>query len=127
MLPKKVIHAYIMGAINCEGYDLSPLPETDTEKLQHLANCFKSEYLFHDNLKRYGSYQNCFANWIMGLPSCFHIDFANHKILDIAVKWGSIPTNASEKQEDKILANWFNLIAANTLQLFSKHKINYYL
>jgi hypothetical protein len=132
MLPKKVIHAYIIGAIDCEGYDLTPLPETDTEKLQHVANCFKSEYLFPNNLKRYGSYQNTFASWLQGLPSCINIDFQYCDILEIGEKWGSFEgypkgSKGREKRENQILANWFNLIAANTLQLFAKHKINYFI
>jgi hypothetical protein len=132
MLPKKVIHAYIIGAINCEGYDLAKMPETEAEKLQFVANCFLSEYCFPNNLKRYGTYQNTFANWLMGLPSCINIDFEHYKILEIGEKWGSFEgfqpgTKKYEKRENQILENWFNLIAGNTLQLFSKHKINYFI
>jgi len=122
MLPKKVIHAYIIGAINCEGYDLTTEPQTDDEKLSFVADCFKKEYLFPANLKRYGSYQAVFANWLMGLPSCINIDFENYRILEIGKEWGSFEgfepgTKKYEKRENQILQNWFNLIAANTLQL----------
>jgi hypothetical protein len=131
MLSKKFIHAYILGAINCEGYDLNPLPETDAEKLQHVANCFLSEYCNPYNLKIYGTYQNTFANWLMGLPSCINIDFEHYRILEIGQQWGSFDgyqpgTKKYEKREQQIIDNWFNLIAANCLQLFAKYKISYY-
>jgi len=90
-----------------------------------LADCFKSEFLYRDNLLRYGSYQNTFKEWLMGLPSCIDIAFENYRIIEIAKEWGSIPENATEKQEDVVLENWFNLIAAKTFSLFHKHGIDY--
>ena len=60
-------------------------------------------------------------NWIMGLPTCLNIDFENYKILELAKLWGSIPENATEKQEDKILANWWNFIAVKFFQLVRKY------
>jgi hypothetical protein len=115
---------YIIDAINTDGYNIEA--KTETEKLQFIADCFKSEYCFPDNLKYYGTYQNTLANWFMGLPSSINIEFRNHVIIEIAKKWGSIPENATEKQEDKIISNWFNLIAFKTLQLFKKHNISIY-
>jgi hypothetical protein len=115
---------YIIDAISTDGYDIEA--NTETEKLQFIADCFKSEYCFPDNLKYYGTYQNTLANWFMGLPSSINIEFRNHAIIEIAKKWGSIPKDATEKQEDKIISNWFNLIAFKTLQLFKKHNISIY-
>ncbi len=116
------VNAYILNAINSDDKELT----TDTQKLQLLADCCKSEYIFPDNLKRYGSYQNCMANWFMGLPSSFDIDYENYRIIEIAKKWGSLPANADDRQEDKILDNWFNFIAAKTIQLMGKHGITLY-
>jgi hypothetical protein len=116
--------SYIIDAISTDGYNIEAT--TDVEKLQFVADCFKSEYLFPDNLKRYGTYQNVLSEWFMGLPSSINIEYRNHAIIEIAKKWGSIPENATEKQEDKILSNWFNMIAFKTLQLFKKHNISIY-
>lgn len=115
---------YILSAIDTEGYDTTAT--TDKERLQFVCDCFKSEYCFPDNLKRYGSYQNTFANWLMGLPSSINIDFENCRIIEIAKEWGSIPQDADDKQEDKILSNWFNFIAYKTFQLFRKNGISVY-
>ncbi len=115
--------SYILNAIDGSGYDKELT--TDQEKLQFLCDTFASEYCFPDNLKRYKTYQNVLAQWLMGLPSSFHIDYENYRIIEIAKEWGSIPQDANDKQEDKILANWWNFIASNTLQLFNKHNIDY--
>jgi hypothetical protein len=115
------VSSYILNAIDGEGYGKEL--NTSAEKLQFLANCFKDEYLFPDNLKRYGSYQEVLRQWIMGLPSSFNIDFENYRIIEISKEWGSLPINATDRQEDKIINNWFNFIAAKTLQLMAKHNI----
>jgi hypothetical protein len=115
------INAYILDCINSEGY-VKEL-NSDKEKLQHLADCFNSEFNYPENKKRYPNTQQRFTEWIMGLPSSFGIDFYNSDIIRISKEWGSLPENATEKQEDKIITNWFNFIAAKTLQLMSKHDI----
>jgi hypothetical protein len=117
------VREYILDCIYSEDYEDIKQPETDKEKLQFLADCFMSEYCFRDNIRRFGSYQNTFAEWCMGLPSSFNCDYENHKILELAVKWGSITEQATEAQQDKILNNWFNFIAAKVMQLFCKHGI----
>lgn len=115
------VFPYIINCIDESGYGLELT--TNAEKLQFVADCFKREYLFPDNLKRYGSYQKVFENWLMGLPSSFNVDFENYKIIEIAKNWGSIPKDADDRQEDKILDNWFNFIASKTFQLMRKHKV----
>lgn len=115
---KAIIYRYIIDCISPEAYEVKA--ETDAQKLQFLADTFRKEYCYPENLKRYGSYQEVLRQWIMGLPSVFNVDFENYAIIALAKKWGSLPENATEKQEDKILENWFKFIAAKTLQMFSK-------
>lgn len=119
---KSFVNAYILDAIDGSGYGKELT--TDTDKLQFVADCYKSEYSFPDNLKRYGSHQNCFANWLQGLPSSFNIDYENYRIIELAIEWGSIPANADDRKTDKILDNWWNFIACKTIQLMAKHKIS---
>jgi hypothetical protein len=118
------VNAYILAAIDSEGYDLEKQLETDREKLQFLADTFKREFMHDNTLRYYGTYQNCLANWIMGLPSCFNIAFENYRILEIAKEWRTLPQDATEKQEDKVLSNWFNLIAFKTMRLCQRHNIS---
>lgn len=118
------VNAYILDAIEGSGYGKELV--TDTEKLQFVADCYKSEYAFPENLQRYGSHQNSFANWIQGLPSSFGIDYENYRIIELAKEWGSLPAVCDDRQEDKILDNWWNFIACKTIQLMAKHKIKIY-
>ncbi len=116
------VKSYILDCINSEDREFA----NDTEKLQYLADQFKSSYLNEYNLKQYGSYQNVFAEWCKGLPSCFNLDYENYRIIELAKEWGSLPANADDRQEDKILDNWFNFMAFKTFQLMRKHNVNPY-
>ena len=119
---KAIVNTYILNAIDGEGY--GKVLNTNAEKLQFLADRYKSEYSFTDNLRRYGSHQICFQNWIMGLPSCFNVDFENYRIVEIAKEWNDLNEQSTERQIDKIINNWFNYIASKTIQLMGKNKIS---
>ena len=112
---------YILDCISGEGYEKEF--NTDSERLQFLADCFNGEYVCEFNLKRDGSYQSMFKNWIQGAPSCFNIAYEYHEIIALAKEWGSIPKNATDKEENKILSNYFNFIASKTFQLMKKYNV----
>lgn len=116
------VNAYILDAINTEDYNYEGL-NTDKARLQFLADTFKGEYCYPENLRRYGSCQECLRQWIMGLPTSFNIDYENYRIIELAKQWGSLKQDCDDRAEDKVLNNWFNLIAAKTLQLMAKHGI----
>jgi len=115
------VFPYIVDSISSDGYGVNPT--TEKEKLQFLFDTFKSEYGWA--ISRYGIYR-AFAEWCQGLPSSFNIDYENSEILKLAKKWGSLSSNPTERQEDKILDNWFNFISNKTFQLFRKHNISIY-
>jgi len=118
------VNAYILEAIDTDGYDLDKQPETEAEKLQFLAEQFKREVNVPYELKKWGNYQTVFSQWLAGIPSCFNVDFANYRIIEIAKEWGSLAQDATEKQEDKVLSNWYNLIAFKTMRLCQRHNIS---
>lgn len=115
--------AYILDAIPepseiAEGWNIKA--ETDAERLQFVLNTFRSEYRY--NIERMGEL-NGFREWLLGLPSAINIEFRNYNIIEIAKAWGSIPQDATEKMEDKIIENWFNLIANKFFQLCKRNKV----
>ena len=118
----KNVFPYILDCITPENYDI--VCNSEKEKLQFLYNTFVSEYWEHQ--KRYYGYimYKTFENWLMGLPSCFVVDFENYVILELAYKWGSLQPEDKEAKKEKIIANWFNFITAKTFQLFKKYKID---
>jgi hypothetical protein len=114
---KKHAFNYILNSIDGEGYGVELT--TDKQKIDFVYDTFKSEYAHQ--IKYYGNNeQRAFKEYLAGLPSCINIEFRNFYILEMAKQWGSIPENATEKQEEKIISNWFNYIAINFFQLRAK-------
>jgi hypothetical protein len=118
---KAKIDQYILNAIDGEGYERTP--ETDQQKLLFLATTFKSEYCYPDNFRRFKTVQEVLRQWAMGAPSSFNIDYTNYDILKAAQSFGNLPETMSEKEEEKIILNWFNFIASKTLQLMNQNGI----
>ena len=118
---KGTVYPYLLNAIDFSDYDANP--ETEQEKLQELFNEFNRVAVYKFNLQKFGNYQDMFADWLQGLPGMFNIPFSNYDILQLAEKWRSLPENATEKQEDKILNNYYNFMSANVFKLFRKYKI----
>lgn len=115
------MYAYILECINSEDIEF----RDDKDKLAFLSVKFDSEYNNAYNKKRYPNLQNRLVNWFTGLPSCFNVDFENYRILELAKEWGSLANDATDKQENRVLENWFNLVAFKVLQLAKKHNINF--
>ena len=116
----KFAFPYILECISSEGYREEEL-KTDQEKLQFLADTFKAEYLHCNN--QHINKQTLFADWCQGLPSCFNIEWENYKILELAKSWGSLPDNATEKQEQKILNDYWYFIAWKVFKMFRRYKV----
>lgn len=120
---KKSYENYVINCIDAENYGLDL--KTDKEKLNFLYNTFLSEYWHEYNQKRYiNNKKKAFSNWIQGLPSSFNIAWTNYDILKLAKEYGSLPENANEYQENRILYHYWNFISNIVFGLFRKHKIN---
>ena len=65
--------------------------------------------------------QTAMIDWIQGLS--LNIEYNNHDILDLAVKWGSLDKNYSDKQADKILSHYWQFMAVKTLQLIGGYRL----
>lgn len=111
------VYSYILSCIDGENYGIEL--KTDKEKIDFVLNTFKSEY--SHQMKYHGSnIREAFAQYLAGLPSCINIEFRNYDIIQLAKNWGSIPQNANENQEDRIIINWFRFIADNFFRLEKK-------
>jgi len=116
----QTVKRYIIDGIAWDGYDGLPEPKDIGEKIQFLKDCFNSEYGWA--IPRMGE-QKAIHEWLQGLPSAVHIAFYNSDILKLAILWGSLPENATEKQEDKILDNYWNFMANKIGQLFHGYHV----
>lgn len=113
------VKQYILDSIDNSGYSDTPLL-TNAERIAFLADTFQSEYGWQ--IKRVGQ-SVALREWFQGLPSSCAIAFTNYDILALAVKWGSIYEDATEKQRDAILENYFNFMATKTAQLFNGYHV----
>ena len=111
----KKVKRYILD--NIENVDCPQKEMNDQEKIKFLFDTFNSEY--GHEIKRLGI-QAALEQYFQCLPSCIHIAFYNSDILALAKKWDYLPENPTESQENKILANYWRLMAAKTCQLFRK-------
>lgn len=118
----KNVKAYILSGIDPSNYGEEA--NTEAEKIAFLHQTFMAEYGWQ--VERVGLV-NALREWLSGLPSSCNVEFRNHELLEISKQWGSIPEGVKGKKlenlEDKIIENWFNLLANKTAQLFRKHKL----
>jgi hypothetical protein len=115
---KNKYYRYIIKSINSENYDV--VTKGRKEKLQFLSDTFKKEMGW--NIERIGQ-GKAFEEWIMELPTVFNIVFSNYDILNLAKRLGSLSTRATDKQQNRILENYWNFITSLTFQLFRKYNI----
>lgn len=112
MTNDKAVKLAILEGIDHEG--------TTAEKIKHMQDCFCSEYGWA--VERLGL-QGAVREWLQGLPSAVYIPFTNHDILIFAKRTGGLAENATERQEYKILENYFTFMAAKVCQLFSGYRV----
>ena len=113
----KTINQYITGCIDSSAYGVETI--TDAEKLSFLFQTFKREKQWHIDQNR-ESLVNIFKDWLQGLPTVLTIEFENYKILRLAKTWGSLPEKPTEKQEGKLLENYWDFMAYRTMKLIIK-------
>lgn len=114
---KALVNNYILSCIDYEG--------TNAEKLIYVLECFKNEYDCEYNRKVFPNVQRRLSEWLQGLPSAFSVEYHYCDILVLSRAWGYIRENATEVEEDRICANWFNFISSKFFQLCRKEGINW--
>jgi len=121
---KKAIKDYILDSIDDAGYEVINENSSTKEKLHFIADNFKKEAFYDNNIKRFrGNKGAIIADHLQGLPSYLNIEFTNYNILILAKKWGF--TLDTEKKEDNFLENYWKRIAQNIIELFNTHNIKF--
>jgi len=88
------------------------------ESIKYCKKRFMGEYGWA--VPRMGNHR-ALTEWLQGLA--INIAFYNCDILKLAVEWGSIPENYTEKQADKILEDYFEFMAIKLGQLFTGYRV----
>ena len=100
---KTMYENIILDNIDFDGYGLDNNMYL-YDKIKTLYNIFLSEY--GHEAKRHGD-KRAFTEWLQGLPSVLTVPFMNYDILNRAYLHGLIKANATEKDEDDFLSNYW--------------------
>ncbi len=112
---------YLLDAMRdkLEEYDFTAPEGMDNEEVaDRVRMIFCSEYQWQ--LERYGVIR-AIQEWLQGLA--LPIAFDNWDIINLAKDWRSIPEDATERQEDKILDNYWHFMANKLSQLFDGYRV----
>lgn len=121
----KMIMDYVKDSFNVDRLQETGKPLNNEHDIcEAFKSCFHAEYFYDYNIRYYKTYQNVLANYLMGLPSSIDIAFENYKILKLAKLWNSLPENATEKQEDKILENYWKFMALQIIKYCNKNNVD---
>lgn len=114
----KTVKKYIIDAIDPDYCEAEP--DNIQSLIDGLKTAFYAEYGYM--VERVGE-QKALAEWLQGLPSAVSLPFYNHDIVKLAVKWGSIPEDATDGQQWKIVENYFPFMANKIMQLFHGYRV----
>lgn len=98
---------YVIDAIDSEA-------NTDKEKLTFLFNTFKIEY--GHNLQN-ANEQEVLADYLAGLPSIINLPYNNSDIIELMTQMGSITSQTTEKQQEKMLDGYWSYMAMRLIQM----------
>ena len=98
---------------------------TDAEALQFFFDNFNEEFNFQYNKRMYPNLSERIGEYLKGLPSCCNIDYTNHNILLLGVKWGVL-SSTDDRWADKFLENFFTVCGVRILQAAQKVGLNPY-
>lgn len=119
---RKRATACILDAIDNTGFEDCPYYtpcKSEKTKAKFLHGRFMSEYGW--NVERAGM-NKALTDWLQGLA--LNIPYMNHEILERYKAWNELDgVNLSEREEQRIIDNYFNYMALCILALWKKHKI----
>ena len=112
---KEIVNNWIFECANDIDNPLSTPEEVAKYSFERFVREYDNEY----NRKRHPSNQNRVANWLMGCALHFPIYYS--EMIALAKEWGTLPQDATEKQEDKICSNYWNFTAAHLIMFWNKY------
>ena len=116
----KLATKHILDAVDSIGFeseDYYSKCTTEKAKAKFIHARFQSEYGWR--VQQVG-FQKAIIDWLQGLA--LPIAFYNHDILENYKLWND-KDNLTEKEEDKILSQYWAYMAMRLISLWRKHKI----
>ena len=117
---KKLIQNYVTECLNTEEY--AGHDGTTKTSLQIVWDEFTRTAIYPYNLQRLKTVENCFVDWVCGLPSCLSLEFVTFSILELMSKWGLPLPEGKTEQEGEIL--YRRLIYREFTTLCKRHGVD---
>ena len=120
----KAVEMYVAESFNVDRLEETGMSLTTPEDIcKAFKRVFHAEYYCPENLRYYGNNQEVLKSYLQGLPSSINIDYENYRIIELAILWNSLSVNATEKQQDKIIENYFAFMAWQIVKYCRKNKV----
>lgn len=116
----KTIKQYLISCIDWSNYVLDKEPVTVQEKVDFLRDTFELEMDWR--IAQEGQ-QSAAQAWLQGLCSACSIEYRNSEILLLAIQWGSLSGGYTDKQAEKVLENYWQLMAVKLCHLFNGYRL----
>ena len=115
---KVFIHKYLIDCIYGEDDNGQEITfKSDKDAINYAFATFESTHGWL--IERIGEFQ-ALTECLQGLPSWINIAFMNYDILELAKEQGTLPQDATEKQEDRILESYWRYMAMRLRELRTK-------
>jgi len=88
--------------------------QTPPPAIEIFFSIFENE--FNWEIKKYGEFK-ALIDYLMGEPSAIHLPSYHHNQIELAKSFGSIPQDATEKEEQKIIDNFYKFFAMRLIKL----------
>lgn len=115
---RQTVYSYLCQS--AYSFDETGLPDTQANRAQHMWDRFNQEYNYPQNRTRYPSTQQRVASWLSGLA--INTAYTYCDIIALAETWHDC--TLTDKERDKVCAQWFDFLAMKLLQLWQTHGID---
>ena len=112
----------LIAAINSNGYQTENHYNpciTEADKIAFISAVFDSEQ--SHNLRRYPMAKVC-ENWLRGLPSAINIEYTDHAIYKLNLKWGSLTSDSTDREIENQVNNYWKYLGKTLAQLIIKNR-----
>lgn len=119
---KEKIRAYILDCMdfsNYIGYEGYPdkEPEMWQDRVLLCRDIFRAEYVYPNNIRRYGSEWGCFKEWLCGVPSALNIEFCYCDVRRVVRDWFEQTEAESNRYNDNQV--WEKYLHCLTREFFA--------
>jgi hypothetical protein len=121
---KELVRNHIIECLDASNYDNTI--ESIKDKLQLVVDCFYTEFYYEQNKKRIPNKFLAFQSYLLGLPSCFNIEFEYYHINKMLSYWFTeLNGSYNEMESEKEAELYYHLIIREFNVLCKQYKVEF--